>query len=245
MTNKCTYLPGEDVLPLHSLLYEEYLLLDELNRVRINGKLISADLKEQVIENLFKQRKHVTTKAFIDWLKKNSVVFHAHKDLEISGLHAEDGFACSLRSYIDFSTHGFDINDSTIPMIEELIKWSTIFENRSILREKIVTAYPALTETQVNYVCRRRYTGWGRLSKKLLDGIQGDNQAENSTIIDMMRVTKSNFMQVINNKEYGFDRAIEAEQGVSNSDSISLQEVQALQGSPALKRGIWQSVRIL
>ncbi len=30
LTNHCTYLPAEDVLPLHSLLYEEYLVLDEL-----------------------------------------------------------------------------------------------------------------------------------------------------------------------------------------------------------------------
>lgn len=35
LRNKCTYLPIEDVLPLHSLLYEEYLMLNELNRVRV------------------------------------------------------------------------------------------------------------------------------------------------------------------------------------------------------------------
>lgn len=40
LTNKCTYLPIEDVLPLHSLLYEEYLMLNELNRVRVKGNLI-------------------------------------------------------------------------------------------------------------------------------------------------------------------------------------------------------------
>lgn len=37
LTNKCTYLPIEDVLPLHSLLYEEYLMLNELNRVRVRA----------------------------------------------------------------------------------------------------------------------------------------------------------------------------------------------------------------
>jgi len=33
MTNKCTYLIGEDVLPKHSLLYSKYMVLNELNNV--------------------------------------------------------------------------------------------------------------------------------------------------------------------------------------------------------------------
>ena len=31
MTNKCTYLPSEDVLPKYSLLYSKYEVLNELN----------------------------------------------------------------------------------------------------------------------------------------------------------------------------------------------------------------------
>lgn len=38
MTNKCTYLLGEDVLPKNSLLYTEFVLLNELNNVRIGEK---------------------------------------------------------------------------------------------------------------------------------------------------------------------------------------------------------------
>ena len=36
----CSFLPMEDVLPRHSLLYEEYMLLDEINRIRVNGRLL-------------------------------------------------------------------------------------------------------------------------------------------------------------------------------------------------------------
>ena len=64
LTNKCTYLPTEDVLPLHSLLYEEYLLLDELNRVRVNEKLLPLKLKERIIEELFRRRKKVSPLSF-------------------------------------------------------------------------------------------------------------------------------------------------------------------------------------
>lgn len=244
LTNKCTYLPTEDVLPLHSLLYEEYLMLDELNRIRLNGNLISSGLKERIIEELFKRRKNISQKAFADWLKKNTC-YGREKDLEISGFHGENGFAASLGSFIDFTSWGFEIDDKTIPMIEELIKWSTVFENRGILREKIGETYPELTEKQINSICRKRYTGWGRFSKKLLDGIQGDELAENSTIIDMMRSTNDNFMRVINNKKYGFDKEIEAFQSEETDGKIRLEEVTELQGSPALKRGVWQAVQIV
>ena len=245
LTNKCTYLPGEDVLPLHSLLYEEYLLLDELNRVTVNGKLIPEDLKKRIIEELFKKRKNVTKKAFEEWLSVNVPTKNGYP-ISTDRYHGDNGFAASLRTYIDFTEKvGIPVNETTIPMIENLVRWSTIFEDRSILREKIQKAYPELTQKQVKYVCQRRYTGWGRLSKKLLDGIQGSEQAEGKTILDMMRETNNNFMKVINNKHYGFDRAIEANQPIAHEGKITLEEVQALQGSPALKRSVWQAVRIV
>lgn len=37
MTNKCTYLIGEDVLPKDSLLYSKFMVLNELNNLRLDG----------------------------------------------------------------------------------------------------------------------------------------------------------------------------------------------------------------
>ena len=34
MRNTCTYLPGEDVLPRYSLLYSEFVMLNELNKIK-------------------------------------------------------------------------------------------------------------------------------------------------------------------------------------------------------------------
>lgn len=45
MTNKCTHLIGEDVLPKNSLLYSRYMVLNELNNLRIRGNKISVNLK--------------------------------------------------------------------------------------------------------------------------------------------------------------------------------------------------------
>ena len=41
MTNKCTYLIGEDVLPKDSLLYSKFMVLNELNNLRLDGQKIS------------------------------------------------------------------------------------------------------------------------------------------------------------------------------------------------------------
>ncbi|NLU43363.1 MAG: type II CRISPR RNA-guided endonuclease Cas9, partial [Acholeplasmataceae bacterium] len=37
MTNKCTYLVGEDVLPKNSLLYTEFMVRNEINNLKIDG----------------------------------------------------------------------------------------------------------------------------------------------------------------------------------------------------------------
>ena len=45
MTNKCTYLIGEDVLPKQSLLYEEYNMLNHLNVIKINDNRLTKEEK--------------------------------------------------------------------------------------------------------------------------------------------------------------------------------------------------------
>ena len=57
MTNKCTYLIGEDVLPKNSLLYSKYMVLNELNNLKIRGNKISVELKQRIYKYLFCTRK--------------------------------------------------------------------------------------------------------------------------------------------------------------------------------------------
>lgn len=52
LTNHCTYLNGETVLPKNSLLYEKYMVLNELNKLKINGEGISVELKQNIYNDL-------------------------------------------------------------------------------------------------------------------------------------------------------------------------------------------------
>ncbi|MDM8328669.1 CRISPR-associated endonuclease Cas9 REC1/REC2 domain-containing protein, partial [Staphylococcus felis] len=67
MTNKCTYLLNEDVLPKHSLLYQEMEVLNELNGVQIRKKTdpknrkyrLEPKVKQFAFDYIFKQIKSV------------------------------------------------------------------------------------------------------------------------------------------------------------------------------------------
>lgn len=248
LRNKCTYLPIEDVLPLHSLLYEEYLMLNELNRVRVKGNLIrDVQLKQRMLDELFAKNKSVSYKVFAKWLRQNSPYTDVTEN-DISGTQEPGKFTASLRTRYDLEKHGFTVNDQTMEQLETLVRWSTIFEDRSILKKLIQEKYPDITDTQLSFLVQRRYTGWGRLSEKLLTGVLGEYENQPATIMEVLRATNENFMQVLNNPQYHFQEEIAKERLMElgePKEEIEYDEIRKLQVSPALKRGIWTAVRIV
>lgn len=83
MTNKCTYLVGEDVLPKDSLVYSKFMVLNELNNLRLNGEKISVELKQKIYEELFCKYRKVTRKKLERYLVIEGI---AKKGVEITGL---------------------------------------------------------------------------------------------------------------------------------------------------------------
>src|SRR5690554_3000171 len=102
MTSKCTYLYEEDVLPKDSLLYSKYLVLNELNNVKINREPISVELKNNIYDNLFLKtgKRNITLKQLERYLVANNFVDKAI-DFEISGVDVS--FKSSLKSWFDFA----------------------------------------------------------------------------------------------------------------------------------------------
>jgi len=74
MTNKCTYLIGKDVLPKESLLYSKFMVLNELNNLRIDGEKVSVEIKQAVYENVFKKYQRVTGKKVKDFLIRSGII---------------------------------------------------------------------------------------------------------------------------------------------------------------------------
>ena len=253
MTNKCTYLKEEDVLPRHSLVYSEFVVLNELNKIRINKKLLSKDAKKEIIEGVFKVKKTVKTDDIVKWIRLNPNGFVTKKSDEIivEGTQKENEFSSSLASYYDFKKLFGVVDESNTKMIETIINWITIFEDKAILKRKIKEEYK-LTNNQIDQIMRYNYSGWARLSEKLIDGIRNYKTSSSSrsqqykgfTILDIMRESNQNFMQIINNKNLDFQERIEELNPIVKKEQLVYEDIAQLQGSPGIKRAIWETVKI-
>ncbi|NLK23926.1 MAG: type II CRISPR RNA-guided endonuclease Cas9, partial [Clostridiales bacterium] len=247
MTNKCSYLLKEDVLPRNSILFSEYMYYNEINKIRINNKKLSKNLKEDLKEKLFLKKKIVKEKDIIEWYKN----YHQldSSDVKVEGLQGDKQAASSFSAYIDFLKIFGEIKKENLPMIEKIIEWITIFTDKKILFRKIQVEYPDIykNKEQINRIVKLKYTGWARLSKKLIDGIYIiDSYQNKKTILDILKDTSLNFMQIINSSKYGFDKKIKQENKTNSSIEMSYDNlISDLQGSPKIKRGVWQAIKIV
>lgn len=248
MTNKCTYLIGEDVLPKHSLLYEEFSLLNELNNIKVGGEKLDVSLKNNIIETLFKSNKRVTVKKLREFLKCEGLI---SDDVEITGIDGD--FKSAMSSYLDFKKIlGKRIDNYSVKkMVEQIILWITVYgEETTILKRVIRKNYgiEQVTDEELKKICRLKYQGWGRLSKKFLSEMESVNTdtGEVSTIIGALRNGQDNLMQLLS-KKYKYLEEIENinNQMVKEISTISYKEiVDDIVASPSIKRAVWQVILI-
>lgn len=239
MTTTDTYLIGEDVLPDQSLIYQRYKVLNELNNVRINGRPIEVQIKQNIYTDLFKKFKSVSVKKLRSYLEEMSYYPGSFK---ISGLTNPDKFDNGLTSYLDYKNilgDSVDANDKRAD-IEQMIEWSTIFEDTKIFAQKL-ESMTWLTSEQRKAISRKRYTGWGRLSNKLLTQLK--NQ-DNRSIMDLLWETEENFMKIQSAPD--FSKMIEAhnQQFIKNEANIQ-QVISDLYTSPQNKKAIRQILLVV
>lgn len=250
MTNKCTYLVGEDVLPKNSLLYSKYMVLNELNNLRIHGNKISVALKQKIYEDLFMKHTRVTGKRLLEYLNCNG---YDLKKENLSGF--DQDFKANLNSYLDFEKKVFGARmaeHKVQRMVENIIKWKTIYgDDKKMIRSILEKEYPGeLTNDQIKAIQCFRYSGWGNFSEKFLNGIEGVNceTGEVSTLISALwnGENNCNLMQLLSH-HFTFKQEIDA-YNAQHQEAISAVDydhlVKDLYVSPANKRAIWQTVQI-
>lgn len=245
MTNCCSYYIDEPVVPKKSLLYSKYEVLNELNNIRINGKSMDVVTKRGIIETVFMKKKAIKLKDIEDFYRNNQLMIEGEV-LEISGTSKEGEFSSNLEPWIDFKKiYGDDFEKSYLE-IEKIIEWITVYEDKRILKERILLQFPHLNNDQVKMILKKKYTGWGRLSRELLEDTKVKDQFnEWHSIMDVLEEKNFNFQKIITHKQLGFKEAIEEKANIFDDDKIKYEHVEKLQGSPAIKRGIWQSILIV
>ena len=258
LTGECTYYLGKKVIPKNSLLYSEFCVRQELNVCRHdadgeNFMRMDNETVQAIFDDVFKTRKKVRVADVEEYLKSR---FGSH--YKIKGTQKESEFASSLGSYCDFAR----ILERPIEsyedyeMVETLIMWVTVFEDKGILKRKVMQAYGpverggngALTNDQVKRVCKLRYTGWSNLSREFLEELRADYNGRRVSIMDVLRdsdkTTPMNLMEILADERFGFRKLLDEEnkQFLRDQEGYLLEDIP---GSPAIKRGINQTLKII
>ena len=106
--------------------------------------------------------------------------------------------------------------------------------------------HPELTEKQIKSISMLSYKGWGRLSKVFLENITAPipGSEEVWNIITAMWETNDNLMQILS-KNYQFMDRIEEYNSIRKEKNLSYKTVEELYVSPAVKRQIWQTLKVV
>ena len=244
MTNQCSYLPGEDVLPKYSLCYCRFEVLNEINNIKINGIPVSAECKQGVY-GLFEKYKKVSRKRVVDYLKSNNYMTDSD---EMTGLDVT--VKSSLKSYHDFKRL-LTSETLTEEQAEDIIKHLTYTEDKRRIRKYLDESYSTLAEEDRKYLANLKYKDFGRLSRKFLTELKGvDKKAGTGEIVSIMHVlwnTNDNMMQIIFSDRYTFKQVIEEEQKqyyAQNPKTVD-QLLTDLYVPNAVKRSIYRTLDVV
>ena len=197
MTNTCTYLPGEDVLPKDSLCYHKFMVLNEINNITINDLKISVELKQRLYNELFMNVKNVTRKKLTNYLIINNIIQKGEED-SVKGV--DKTINSNLAPQIAFKQL-MQNGTLTEADIERIIERSSYSNDKSRLRRFLDREYPNLSEEDKKYITNIKISGFGRLSRKLLTELKGcDKTGEVMTIMDALWNTQDNLMEILSER---------------------------------------------
>lgn len=250
MTKKCTYLLGENVLPKCSILFQDFVNLNRLSTMRINGsvdKKTNKELFDKIISS--PNNAKTTIKRIKLELRKRGF---KEEELAIDGIDEKDDFINSSR--YAFSKVFGDLSDSdNLKKAEICIFYLTIYsDSPKDALDSIKTKIPTLTKEQASAICKIKCSGWATISEKLLTGIKATNEVGNTfSIYDLLKTLNfGNFNKIINDEAFGFKNLID-EFNREYRDENNLTEKgrivdDILDNTPAImRRPIIQATRIV
>ncbi len=248
MQNKCSYLkgPNDYCLPKKSILFSEYNCLSYLNKLSIDGSLISTDVKMGIMNEVFMVKKSPTKKDIINYLKSN---FGANA-ITTTNEKSLPEINCDMSSYIKFKEIFGNQLSKHLDMIEDIIRDITIFEDKGILETRLEKVYH-LDKDKIKKIKDLNYKGYGRLSKKLLNELPVVHCKTGEiagTVIEVMRKTNLNLQEILYSEDYRFIDTIDQynlEHQVDTKEKITDFIDENISVSPSFKRPIIQAIGII
>ncbi len=246
MVRKCTYLSEEHSLPKQSLLYEKFMVLNEINNIKIDGEKISVEAKQKIYNDLFMKGKKVSQKD----IKKELISLNImDKDSVLSGT---DTVCNAYLSSIGKFTGVFkeEINkQSIVDMIEDIIFLKTVYgDEKRFVKEEIVEKYgDRLDDVRLKRILGFKFSNWGNLSKSFLELEGADvGTGEVRSIIQSLWETNFNLMELLSSR---FTYMDELEKRVKKLEKPlsewTIEDLDDMYLSSPVKRMIWQSMKIV
>lgn len=249
MTNKCTYLSGEDVLPKFSILYQKYNVLNQINKLKINEIPLTVEQKQGLFNDKYLVDAKMSDRKIKDYfVEKGWLTTEEAKSAVISGKDKGE-LTVSMSSYIRLKNILGDLVDENLRMCEDIILWHTLNTDKSIVKSLILAKYGDIPAVRDNIGRLNGLTGlkdFGRFSEKFLTGINGGEDpvtGEIYTILSVLYDTNMNLNEIINDDKYSFKEAIK-EHNLGINQTIE-DEIEELYVSPAVKRGISQAMKMV
>ncbi|MBR2376544.1 MAG: type II CRISPR RNA-guided endonuclease Cas9 [Clostridia bacterium] len=251
MTNKCTYLRGQDVLPKGSMYYQTFDTLNQINKLTIGSIPVSVEIKKEIFENVYLKHKKVSVKSIGDYLLQVGKISKEElKETPIGGYDVKSGLKASMSSYVLFKEKFGDIVDKAPDIFENIILWHTLNTDKTLVENMILDHYGNVAIIKENVKWLKGLTSFkefGKLSKKLLCEIAGGVDSvtgEVYTILNCLYNTNDNFNQLLFNEKYSFNNAIDEENSGTKKEDITYDDVAGLYVSPMVRRGVWQALKM-
>lgn len=242
MTNECTYLPGKTVLPKWSLVYSRFMVLNEINNIKVNAMPISVEAKQALYLELFEKKAKVTVKMIRDFLLSNK---YMEKDDLLSGI--DTTIKSSLKGQYEFRRLLQQKILST-EEVERIIERSTYTEDKSRFRRWIRETYPQLSEEDAKYVGKLKFKDFGRMSKEFLVEMQGTDQntGEVGNILYFMWNTNDNLMQLLSKRYTFMEQIQQAKKEYYQGKQMSVtQQLEDMGISNAVKRPVIRTLDVV
>lgn len=249
MVRHCSYLGEERALPKASLLYEKFMVLNELNNLKVFGEAISVEQKQGIYQDLFLKGKKVSIRNIEAYFKKNGFIASEEKDF-LSGIDVEGGFKASLSSLGKFrGVLGEEaLLESNREMIEDIIFWGTIFgDDKKFVKECIEEKYgEKLSQDQIKKILGFKFSGWGNLSREFLEMEGKSEDGTSRSIILAMWETNDNLMKLLSDK-YTYKKTLETKVNRMNRplSEWTPEDLEGMYLSAPVKRMVWQTLKII
>lgn len=247
LIRKCTYISNERVLPKNALIYERFMVLNEINNIKINDERIQVELKKDIYNDLFKKGKKVTRKQLAKYLINRGLI---ERENQISGV--DTCINSSLSSYDKFkSIFGETLDgDRTKSIVEDIIRTATIYgddkrELKNILTQKY---HDILTEEQIKRIIGYRFRDWGRLSKAFLEMEGCDPETgEITSLIQAMWNSNLNMMELLHSERYTFANTLQEKTNTAEKSlsEIAYEDLDEFYFSTPVKRMVWQTILLI